>query len=32
MDESIPHGGAGVKLGDGAERGLRFFRHDDPED
>ena len=32
MDVSISQGGAGVKLGDGGERGLRFFRHDDPED
>jgi len=32
MDVSISQGGAGVKLGDGGERGLRFFWHDDPED
>ena len=32
MEVSISQGGAGVKLGDGGERGLRFFRHDDPED
>jgi len=32
MGRSIPQGGVGVKLGGGAGRGLRFFRHDDPED
>ena len=32
MDESIPQGGVGVKPEGGGERGLRFFRHDDPED
>jgi len=32
MDGSIPQGGVGVKPGGGAGRGLRFFRHDDPED
>jgi len=32
MGESIPQRGVGVKPRGGAERGLRFFRHDDPED